>query len=206
MIKILSPDFTYSDGRGKLTQLIHDGFKQVNVIESSPGSERGGHYHELNKEAFFIAEGELLLTVKKGSDSQRYTFNKGDMFLIPSMTLHDFIFPSKTILISMYDNGVEIGDGNKDIYNLSKICDMLDGLIEAECTSLDAEFTAWKQHTAYCLEVMFGTDSPQYLQFISYSFEPECIRVSDNYRQILKNYCREKLKCIRDIFTEYNRN
>ncbi len=116
MIKILKPDFEFADDRGNLTQLVHNGFHQINVIESKPEVRRGGHYHKQNKEAFFIVEGDLELTVRKDNQEEKYNFSKGDMFLINEYVYHDFYFISHTILVSMYDHGVELEFGEKDIF------------------------------------------------------------------------------------------
>ena len=116
MIEILKPDFEFSDERGKLTQLVNSGFKQINVIKSKADVKRGGHYHKLNKEAFYIIEGELDLFVKKDGCKEEYHFSSGDMFLINEFVFHDFFFTTETILVSMYDNGVELELGKKDIY------------------------------------------------------------------------------------------
>lgn len=116
MIEILKPDFEFEDERGKLTQLVNKGFKQINVIESKAGVLRGGHFHKVNREAFFIIEGFLELTAIKADKEIKYKFGKGDMFLIPELVSHDFYFITDTVLVSMYDNGVELDNGEKDIY------------------------------------------------------------------------------------------
>ena len=54
LIQFLKPDFEHTDERGKLVQLVHDGWKQVNVIESKAGQIRGNHYHKVNREAFYV--------------------------------------------------------------------------------------------------------------------------------------------------------
>ena len=38
------------------------------------------------------------------------------MFDIPPLVAHDFIFLDDTILIGLYDKGVELANGEKDIY------------------------------------------------------------------------------------------
>ena len=108
MIEILKPDFTFEDERGSLVQLVHDGFHQVNVTT--------GHYHKVNREAFYIVAGEVELQLRRGAEEEHHVFSKGDMFLIPPMTLHDFVFREDTVFVSMYDQGVEFSDGTKDIY------------------------------------------------------------------------------------------
>lgn len=116
MINILKPDFIFSDDRGTLTQLIHNGYKQVNVITSKADTIRGGHYHKINTEAFFVVEGAFQLVAEYKSEKKEYSFKKGDMFCIPPFVSHDFIYTEDTILVSMYDKGVELENGEKDIY------------------------------------------------------------------------------------------
>ena len=118
MIKILKPDFSFVDERGSLTQLVREGYKQVNVVESKKDSFRGCHYHKINEEAFYIISGGLKLEVSRvGSDAiETYEFNTGDMFLIEPYVVHSFSFLEDSTLVSMYSSGVELQDGNKDIY------------------------------------------------------------------------------------------
>ena len=115
LVEILGPDFEHADERGKLIQLARDGYKQINVIESKAGSFRGGHYHELNREVFYVVRGEIELTVRKDGESETLRFKAGDMFLVPPHVAHDFLYLSDTILVAMYDKGVELGNGEMDI-------------------------------------------------------------------------------------------
>lgn len=115
MLEFLKPDFEFSDDRGKLIQLVHDGYKQINVVHSKAGTFRGGHCHKLNKEAFYIIDGNLELTLRKDSFEERYSFKSGDMFVIEELVYHDFRYLSDTILVGMYSNGVELENGEKDI-------------------------------------------------------------------------------------------
>ena len=55
MIEFIKPDFAFTDDRGYLKQLCHEGWKQVNVSFTKSGVFRGGHYHKLNNEAFYIS-------------------------------------------------------------------------------------------------------------------------------------------------------
>ena len=118
LIKVIRPDFIHNDDRGSLTQLVREGYSQINVITSKAGCFRGGHYHKINKEAFYIISGMLKLTVRKDEDVEKYTFQNGDMFVIPPLISHDFDFISDTILVSMYDKGVELKNGEMDIYQV----------------------------------------------------------------------------------------
>lgn len=117
MIEILKPDFEFNDNRGKLMQLLHGEIAQVNYVESNPSSLRGGHYHKLNKETFFIIDGEVGVTVRKGDAQETYSFKSGDMFSIDKNVIHSFDYKKFTTLIVTYDKGVELPDGEKDIYS-----------------------------------------------------------------------------------------
>lgn len=116
MLEILKPDFEFNDDRGKLLQLLHGEIAQVNYVESNPSSLRGGHYHKLSKETFFIIDGEVDVTVRKDGKEESYSFKSGDMFSIEKNVTHSFDYKKFTTLIVTYDKGVELPDGTKDIY------------------------------------------------------------------------------------------
>lgn len=116
MINIITPDFEFEDDRGKLVQLVRDGWKQVNVINSYRGTLRGGHYHKNNAEAFYIIDGELKLTLSKENKSEEHVFKNGDMFVILPNVVHSFKFITDTLLVSMYSHGVEEENG-MDMYS-----------------------------------------------------------------------------------------
>lgn len=115
-IEWLKPDFVFENDSGCLKQLVHDGWKQVNVITSRAGSIRGGHYHKFNQEGFYVIKGRFLLTVWNGSEKETYEMKEGDMFLIPPYVFHTFEYREKTILVSMYSEGVELSKTEKDIW------------------------------------------------------------------------------------------
>ncbi len=115
MITIEKPDFEFSDERGLLVQLVHDGYKQVNMCFSKADTQRGGHFHALNRETFYVVSGEVQITAKKDADEQTLTFRTGDMFTVEKNVLHSLFYPVDTYLIVMYDSGVELPDGTKDI-------------------------------------------------------------------------------------------
>lgn len=117
LLKFIKPDFEFSDDRGALTQLVHGGWNQVNYITSVAGAFRGDHYHLQNKEAFYVISGGFKLTLKhnKTRETAEYAMKAGDFFVIYPDVAHSFDFTEKTTLISMYDRGVELPDGTKDI-------------------------------------------------------------------------------------------
>ena len=116
LIEILKPDFTFFDERGCLTQLVHHGFNQYNIIFSKKDVLRGDHYHRENREAFFVITGGFKFIAKKDGLEEEYNFKQGDMFLVPPYVTHSFFYTEDSWVASMYDLGVEHTDGSKDIY------------------------------------------------------------------------------------------
>ena len=117
LIEFVKPDLVFENEAGCLKQLVHEGWKQVNVITSKKGSVRGGHYHKQNRECFYIVEGSFLLTVWKDDTKEEYEIKQNDMFIIPEDVFHTFAYHEDTLLVAMYDNGVEIDENTKDIWN-----------------------------------------------------------------------------------------
>jgi len=116
LIKFVKPDFVFENEAGSLKQLVHDGWKQVNVITSVAGAIRGKHYHKYNNEGFYIIQGSFKLIVWKGEEKEEYTIKTGDMFLIPPYVFHTFDYIDNTVLVSMYSDGVELSETEKDIW------------------------------------------------------------------------------------------
>ena len=117
MIEFIKPDFEFADDCGRLIQLVHQGWNQVNYITSVAGAFRGGHYHLENREAFYVVSGGFKLTLKHNQTRKttEYDMKAGDFFIIYPNVTHSFDFTEETALISLYDNGAELPDGTKDI-------------------------------------------------------------------------------------------
>lgn len=121
LINILTPNAILSDERGKLTQLVREGFRQVNVIFSKMGAFRGNHYHAVNREVFFTISGAFEIIAERNGVNERYTFGTGDMFEVPPFVRHSFHFLDDTTLISMYDKGVETLDDTGKVFLVTDI-------------------------------------------------------------------------------------
>lgn len=124
LINILKPDFIFEDSRGRLVQLVREGYAQFNIITSIKGVTRGGHYHMKNHEAFYVIQGKVSLeawSAKKQKNKETFIFEAGDMFEIPPQVVHSFIFEESTLLASLYDKGVEMENGKKDIISIEKV-------------------------------------------------------------------------------------
>ena len=109
-------DFQHVDERGSLSQLVHEGFKQINVLESKKGVERGSHFHKESVEAFYVISGSVKVTLWNKNKKEEVVFNKGDFFEIHPFVLHNMLFLSDCLMVQMYDEPVEKEDGTKDIY------------------------------------------------------------------------------------------
>ncbi len=116
LLKRISPDFIFDNECGRLVQLVREGWNQVNVITSVAGSRRGGHYHKINKEGFYVINGSFKLVLEEGHVKEEYVLKAGDMFIIEPYQKHYFEYVQDTILVSMYDKGVELSCNRKDIY------------------------------------------------------------------------------------------
>ena len=117
LIEFVKPDFVFENEAGCLKQLVHKGWNQVNVITSKKDSVRGGHYHKQNKECFYIIDGSFKLIVWKDNEKEEYEIKKGDMFIMPEYVYHTFEYHEDTVLVAMYNNGVEMPDDTKDIWS-----------------------------------------------------------------------------------------
>ncbi|MCI8320707.1 MAG: cupin domain-containing protein [Lachnospiraceae bacterium] len=116
LIERLNTDFEHKDDRGTLVQLVRKGYSQINVITSKSGVFRGGHFHKLNTEAFYIIEGKCIVTARKDGAEERQEFSAGDFFRVGPYVSHDFDYVEDTVLVSMYSLGVELDDGKMDSF------------------------------------------------------------------------------------------
>lgn len=111
-------DFSFEDHRGCLTQLVHSGYDQINVLQTNAGVLRGGHYHKISDEAFYIISGSVEVELKKSGESkkEKAVFKKGDFFEFHPFTVHSMFFPEDCLMVQLYNKPVEQADGTKDIY------------------------------------------------------------------------------------------
>ena len=65
LIEFVKPDFVFENEAGQLNQLVHDGWKQVNVVKYRKGTISGGHYHKYNEECDSEAKKQAGIFTKK---------------------------------------------------------------------------------------------------------------------------------------------
>lgn len=116
LIQILQPNFNFKDERGQLTQLVREGYRQVNVVTTKGGVFRGGHYHRENVETFYVVYGRFRFTAERDGVREAYEFSAGDMFSVMPNVMHGFDYLEDTLVVALYDKGVENTDGTMDSY------------------------------------------------------------------------------------------
>src|SRR5574344_1528694 len=116
LFKILKPDFEYRDSRGQLCQLVHEGWKQTNILVTNAGVVRGVHYHKVAKEAFYIISGSVNVKFCKDKEKSERKFGSGEFFMIMPNTVHELSFPEDCVMVQLYDIPVENSNGSKDIF------------------------------------------------------------------------------------------
>ena len=117
LVRVLDTDFEFADERGRLTQLVHEGFQQINVLTTKRGVTRGGHFHRISREAFFVISGSVEVTLRTAERTESAAFHAGDFFAVEPWVSHSMFFPEDCVMVQMYDRPVEQPDGGKDIYN-----------------------------------------------------------------------------------------
>lgn len=116
LVRVLHTDFEFADERGTLTQLVHEGYRQINVLTTKRGVTRGGHFHRVCREAFYVISGTVEVTLKTPERTETAVFHKGDFFAVEPYISHSMFFPEDCVMVQMYDPPVEQPDGGKDIY------------------------------------------------------------------------------------------
>ena len=117
LIELTQPDFSFTDARGTITQLVHAGYAQVNAVFSGKGAVRGNfHYHKATKELFYVLQGKVNVQLRYAQEQQTTVFESGACFQIPELVRHRMEFLEDTYLVVLYTNCVERPDGTKDIF------------------------------------------------------------------------------------------
>lgn len=86
-MKLLKPEFSHTDNRRTLTQLLTSDIKQVNLYECHYGAELGNHFHKKTIELFYIINGVLIYNKKR-------ILRKGDLFSVEPVEKHSLLVKS----------------------------------------------------------------------------------------------------------------
>jgi len=116
---LISPYFSFTDGRGKLTGIMQgEKWEEINYIESLKGCIRGNHYHKKTKEGFYIIDGRIKVSLLDINTNLKKDFiaKKGDIFVIKPNTLHTFKVLGDSRWVNMLSKAM-----NKDSKDICKI-------------------------------------------------------------------------------------
>lgn len=116
LYRVLKPDFQFKDARGQLLQLVHEGWKQTNVLITRAGVVRGVHFHKVSHEAFYIISGSVDVKFRNGDERDNRHFETGEFFMVMPGAVHELAFSEDCVMVQFYDIPVEKEDGTKDIY------------------------------------------------------------------------------------------
>lgn len=91
-MKLLTPYMINKDSRGMFTGIINSGtWEEINIIETDEGCIRGGHYHKLTLELFYILSGEIEVEVSREDKAKEvHLVREGAIFLIEPFEIHTF--------------------------------------------------------------------------------------------------------------------
>ena len=102
-MRINKIEFENVDERGWFRQVTSGPWKQMNVSLTKKGYVRGGHFHRITKECFYILDGEVELQVNnvQTGEQSTYRFQKGDSFIIEPYENHTLTALSDTLMIAL---------------------------------------------------------------------------------------------------------
>lgn len=118
LYSLLNVDFQFEDERGRIVQLIHNDYKQINVLTTKKGVSRGGHYHKVATEAFYLISGTVVVYFEYAGRKRSVSFQEGDFFSIPPYVVHSMFFPENCTMVQMYSIPVQLDNGHIDIYTV----------------------------------------------------------------------------------------
>lgn len=110
----------FSDERGSLSGIIQEGcWKEMNFLSSKAGIVRGGHYHKVSSELFYIISGLIRVEIQslQGEVIEQFEAKLGDIFIIEPYEVHTF----KVLSESQWINALSEPMNNEtpDIYRVS---------------------------------------------------------------------------------------
>lgn len=117
MYKIIENYFSHKDERGQIFGIINEGdWKEANFVQTNKGAKRGGHYHKITRELFYIIDGEIQVHLEniKTQKTVDFKLKKGDICIIEPYTNHLFEAINNSQWINMLS--VKMDKEHPDIY------------------------------------------------------------------------------------------
>lgn len=92
-MKSINSYIGHNDERGVFRGIINTGtWEEANFISTHAGEVRGGHYHKLTKELFYIISGRISILISDLSGNEINTFevSEGSIFQVEPYEVHTF--------------------------------------------------------------------------------------------------------------------
>jgi len=116
-MKHIKPNFRFDDERGFLIEIIKgDAWKQLSHSSTRKGTTRGGHYHKITKEFFYVIKGSAEVKIKNAKTGKEETFiaKKGDCFVVEPYDIHWLTAIEDAEWVVLLSK--EYDENDKDIY------------------------------------------------------------------------------------------
>lgn len=106
-MRVLETEFSHTDPRRTLHQLLTADLKQVNLYEAQEGSILGNHYHKETTEYFYLLQGSVIY-------NDQMTLDEGTMFVVYPTEKHTLTCLTYVKLMSFLTKPYT--EGNPDIW------------------------------------------------------------------------------------------
>jgi mannose-6-phosphate isomerase-like protein (cupin superfamily) len=83
----------HNDKRGTFRGIINSGrWEEANFISTRKGEVRGGHYHKVTEELFYIINGKISIVISNldGEKIKSFEVSEGDIFMVEPFEVHTF--------------------------------------------------------------------------------------------------------------------
>ena len=118
-MEFLEQDVIHQDDRGSFNGIVNKyGWGEVNLIKTKADVVRGGHYHRLTKELFFIIEGKIEVVVRHIVTKENWTFTAvpNSAFIIDPYEVHTFTTMEYSSSLNMLSH--KLDEDNPDLVRM----------------------------------------------------------------------------------------
>lgn len=103
-MKLISSYTGHDDERGIFRGIINAGtWEEANFISTRAGEVRGGHYHKLTRELFYIINGRISILISDltGKEISKFEVSEGSIFQVDPYEVHTFTCIEESSWINM---------------------------------------------------------------------------------------------------------
>jgi quercetin dioxygenase-like cupin family protein len=110
-MELLKPEFTHTDSRRCLIQLLTSDIKQINAYQAKKGAVLGDHFHKDTTEYFLLCEGEI-------SYNDSVSIPSGTLFVVKPGENHKITCLTDITLLTFLD--IPFDKNKPDLHKESK--------------------------------------------------------------------------------------